>query len=1136
MVSPVSAQEISSGVQVTDSIPVRFDNYYELSSVSIVPHSEIIRIRDRILQPGEYTLYPEKTAFSLSDTLPYSILDTVVITYLSHYSALKKEYRKRALEVVVDQYMKDTISLSRQVTNPYSSDAIFGSNIEKSGSIVRGFTIGTNKDLSLQSGLRLQLSGKLSDDVEVVAALTDESTPIQPEGNTERLDELDKVFIRITHPLAQGTFGDYDLMKRYGEFGVINRKMQGLLGETKIGPYEGFVSIASARGKFNTNQFQGIDGVQGPYRLTGGNGERDIIIIAGSEKVFIDGQSLRRGENNDYIIDYSNSEVTFTPGRLITASSRITVEFEYSDRRYSRNLFGAGATGAFFGDALTVKMQVFQEGDDKDSPIDITLSNSDKDILRGAGDDRFKAAKSGVILATPDSTGRRRGGYEGVDTLIGGAPYRFYRFNPGADSAVYNVSFSSVAFGTGDYIREAIGQFRFVGQNAGDYAPLIFLPLPQKSQFGNLVVDLTLFDKLVIGFELAGSSFDANTFSTLDDTENSGYARTFSLKLKPVPVEIGDFTLGQVGVSARDRFIESRFTSLDRFNDVEFDRYYNSSGTKGDEVLREFSLQYLPGVNASVNSSIGFMKKGENFSSTRSNTMFTWEKGKEYSIRYNMDYVKSENSAVKGEWIRQRANASYQLGFLQPLIDFSSEQRVEKLQPRDTLLQTSLQFYEFSPGLGTANISGFTAALKYIYREDYFPLAGSLTRESIARGQQVDVDYKSGREINSTLRLTIYDKKYTESFKSRGSLDNQTILIRTRSQFQIGRNAATGDVFYEVSTQRSAKLERVFVKVEKGAGNYIYLGDLNNNGIADENEFQLTLYDGEFILVTIPTDELFPVTDLKAGTRWKLDYAAIIGSENPVLKAFTTETTIRVEENSTEPDQEHIYLLRFSKFLNDQHTLRGSQFFQNDLFILESSNDLSFRIRYNIRRSLNQYSGGAERGLGMERSGRVRIRLVREFALQIDAIQRADNLRAPQGSTRNREISTVEGIIDFSYRPINAIELGLKIRVAGSEDSYPDDPTIVNVNGQAVRFSASLGFSGRVRAELERNEVSVNQTQNYLPFELTGGYALGKNYLWRLNFDYRIADNLQSTASYEGRSQGGGRVIHTARAEIRAYF
>jgi len=328
----------------------------------------------------------------------------------------------------------------------------------------------------------------------------------------------------------------------------------------------------------------------------------------------------------------------------------------------------------------------------------------------------------------------------------------------------------------------------------------------------------------------------------------------------------------------------------------------------------------------------------------------------------------------------------------------------------------------------------------------------------------------------------------------------------------------------------------VFVKVEKGAGNYIYLGDLNNNGIADENEFQLTLYDGEFILVTIPTDELFPVTDLKAGTRWKLDYAAIIGSENPVLKAFTTETTIRVEENSTEPDQEHIYLLRFSKFLNDQHTLRGSQFFQNDLFILESSNDLSFRIRYNIRRSLNQYSGGAERGLGMERSGRVRIRLVREFALQIDAIQRADNLRAPQGSTRNREISTVEGIIDFSYRPINAIELGLKIRVAGSEDSYPDDPTIVNVNGQAVRFSASLGFSGRVRAELERNEVSVNQTQNYLPFELTGGYALGKNYLWRLNFDYRIADNLQSTASYEGRSQGGGRVIHTARAEIRAYF
>jgi len=60
-------------------------------------------------------------------------------------------------------------------------------------------------------------------------------------------------------------------------------------GDADIG---GTVSVtgATAKGKFNTNQFQGMDGVQGPYRLTGKNGEQQFIVIAGSEHVYIDGQ------------------------------------------------------------------------------------------------------------------------------------------------------------------------------------------------------------------------------------------------------------------------------------------------------------------------------------------------------------------------------------------------------------------------------------------------------------------------------------------------------------------------------------------------------------------------------------------------------------------------------------------------------------------------------------------------------------------------------------------------------------------------------------------------------------------------------------------------------------------------------
>lgn len=1066
------------------------------------------------------------------------ILNQTIVLKYSVTSIKRKKYQKNIPVIIKDTTEKPIRTVIQKSQYRDFGREIFGSRVQRSGSIVRGFSVGSNKDFTLNSGLRLQLAGQLSDEVEIVTVLSDQNSPIQPEGNTRTLQEIDNVYIELKHKNFQGTFGDYFYNYRSGTFGLIDRKLQGLKSTFLLDSKNySTVAYATARGKFKSQQFNGIDGVQGPYRLTGENNERDIIVIAGTEKVFINGEEKIRGENFDYTIDYSTGEIFFTPRVIITNASRIKVDFEYSDRKFERNFLGASAFSSLFENRFSISASYFREGDNPSLPVDVSLSEEDKRILAQSGNDRYAASKSGIKFVGVDSTGKPAGIYRLRDTLINNVKIYFYEYDPGGDSSFYNVSFSFVGDGNGDYVRIGLGRFKFVGKSQGNYSPIIFLPMPELKQVASFHSRLLFTKQLFLEGEFSFSSFDRNRFSQIDDDKNKGKA--YSVKIGVDSSELNLFSegLGSFSLNFYSRKIEASYSPMQRIFEAEYERNWNLGFVtqSTDEILNEINFSFFR-KDLNSNLSFGNMRRGNVFKANKFIVSTDAEIIDQLKMIYLFSNLNSKINLYNSNYNKQTLSLSYTTKFLNPFLKLEYENKIDKYSLTDSTIGTSFRFYDFILGVLSDVFRYIQISSSFNFRQDYFPLSGRLFKESNSYIYQFGLKTKNLSNVSSSLDLSYREKKYSKNFIDIGRLNNNSLAIKYLGRGAFFDRFLQLDLYYEAASQRSSKLERIFLRVQKGSGNYIYKGDLNNNGVADEFEFEPTRFDGDYILTTYPTYELFPVTDLKASTRIKFNFNNLRYSSGILnfIKPISTETYLRIEENSLDQKVSNIYLLRFKTFRNPSTTLRGNYLVQHDINLFEYDPDFNILFRITDRKGFSKYSITDEIKFQQDKLIRVRYKPLKDFANQTDLTLSKNFLTSTSYTLRNFQIRTTNVATKFFYYPFKNVEAGFKLEFGNSLDNLTQ--TKLNSNSQQISLTIMYAQKGKIYFDAERTELIINKIDGFLPFELTKGYIPGKNYLWNFSLDYQITDYLQSRATYNGRNHTNKKIIHTATAEVRAYF
>ena len=1035
--------------------------------------------------------------------------------------------------------------------------------IQTRGSITRGVVAGSGRDVSVTSALRLSLQGEVSPGVTLRAALTDEDTPILPEGTTRQLSDLDRVYIEVDGPGVQARLGDVDLAWTGSTFAPLTRQVQGAVVETRL-PSVGSVSaraIASAsatRGRFRSQDVLALEGVQGPYRLQGDAGEPFVIVVPGSERVFLDGVAMVRGAAGDYTIDYGTGEITFTATRLITAERRITVDFEYTAGGLTRTLLASGldlALGAPADPRARLAVRVYREADALGSAADLGLSPADLDQIRAAGDRDVLVSgaqrvafdpASPVVLYTVD---RRAEAGDSVDVFVPAAP---------GDADVFRVRFTTVGVGRGSYRRAGAARngifYDYVGPGRGDAIPFRRLPRPASRTLLDAAGSVDVVPGVVAFAEVARSVDDANALSPVGDGDDGAGALEGGLRLADLALAGGTLA-GEVVV--RDR--ADAFRPLDRVRAVEFNRRWNlaRAGTPFGSVVdslgegvAEARLAWAR-EGAAVAGEAGRLGLGD-LRSTRARV-----RGSLGDPARSVLSAEGEASETAGDgpvaaalgtgaFRRARLAGALALGGLRPGLAVEHERRRQAggAIPQDAELSASYAFTAVRPGLGVST-GAFDGDATLELRHESEPL-GPAGGEALAGSATAVTVEATGRHrgawIQSDGRLAVRRKTYADAFRQLGRADAESVALRLASRGSV--DGLDGRVVYDALTERAPLLQETYVQVGPDLGEFVWRDGAGEpragepDGIAQLDEFfpETTPLEGTYLRTFVPGTDLVPTVGVGLGLQLGVRPGAWLGG---VADALALRTVVDLRERTRQPEVLRVLLLdpRALQTGDEAGTLDGRFRIEQEAVLFPDRPDRGARLALDHATATTRLAAGRERRL--TQSARAEgSRVLGTVEARLAAVAGRRRAVSDAFASRTYDLRSVGLEGSVRWAPSSRVALSLAPAVSERTDALasagrPTGALVVRLPVEA-RWTRSGRFSAAARAEVSAIRVRGVGGTGLALFELTDGRGPGTSALWGVDAQIGLTERLRGALVYDGRAPAQGRAVQTVRVQLSA--